>query len=81
MLGSTALRSSPLCDVHYKFEMGVGKPLTYAEKAEALRIGRFGNTTTHMQWGDFCRDVKSARGDVYPSDWHPEIIEGALYKR
>jgi hypothetical protein len=78
---STALRSSPLCHVHNKFEMGVGKPLTSAEKAEALRIGRFGNTTTHMQWGDFCRDVKAARGDVYPSDWHPEIIEGALYKR
>jgi hypothetical protein len=78
---STVFRSSPLRKMSYGFEDGVGAPLAEAEKAEALRIGRYGEVTTPMQWGDFCRAVKTARGGVYPSDWHHEIITGKLYRR
>jgi hypothetical protein len=57
-----------------------GYPLTAEERAEALRVGRYGANTTPMDWADFTRAVKAARGGVYPSNWFPEIIQGLLYR-
>ena len=56
-------------------------PLTDEEKAEALRIGQWGDRTSPFEWGAFVRAVKAARGGegCYPCDWHPAIIQGGLF--
>lgn len=74
--------NSGVCyDEERGFHMCQGYPLTPEEKVEALRVGRFGEKTTPMEWADFTRSVKAARGGAYSSDWRPEILERALYKR
>lgn len=54
--------------------------LTSEEKAELLRIGRWGDRTTPMEWGDLCRAVKAARGGLYPADWPEAVVHGHLFK-
>jgi hypothetical protein len=57
-------------------------PLTNEEKAEALRVGQWGDRTSPFEWGEFVRSVKAARGGegCYPRDWHPAIIQGGLFR-
>ena len=55
------------------------KPLTEAEKAELVRIGRYGEHAGPMAWGDVCRRLKVENGGDYPSDWYEAVILGGLF--
>ena len=56
-------------------------PMTEEEKAEALRIGQWGDRTSAFEWGEFVRSIKTARGGdgCYPSDWYEQMIVGRLF--
>lgn len=54
-------------------------PLTECEKAELLRVGQWGANTSPLEWGDVVRQIKNARNNVYPRDWHPAIVNGDLF--
>jgi len=53
--------------------------LTTEEKRELLRVGRFGELTTRMDWGDLCRQIKAKRGGLYLDDWGAAVIAGLLF--
>ena len=54
--------------------------LTEEEKAELLRVGRWGDKTTGMEWGDLTRKIKAAHGNKYPLDWPEAVIFGHLFQ-
>lgn len=54
--------------------------LTEEEKAELLRVGRWGDKTTGMEWGDLTRKIKAAHGGKYPFDWPEAVIFGHLFQ-
>ena len=57
------------------------EPLIDEEKAEALRLGQWGDVAKDPTgWSKFCYLVKTRRGDEYPPDWHEQIIRGKLFK-
>jgi hypothetical protein len=54
--------------------------LTEEEKAELVRVGRWGDKTTGMEWGDLTRKIKAAHGNKYPQDWPEAVIFGHLFQ-
>ena len=55
------------------------KQLSEAEKAELVRIGRYGEHAGAMAWGDVCRRLKAENGGDYPLGWHQAVILGGLF--
>ena len=61
-------------------------PLTEAEKAELLSVGRYGMRKGGLAWGDLVRKINSARcvgrdDDRWPLDWPDEVVRGDLFMR
>lgn len=53
--------------------------LTTFEKAELLRVGRWGERTSRMEWGDLSRTIKASHGGKYPADWPEAVVFGFLF--
>ena len=53
--------------------------LTEQEKEALVTVGKWGSKTTVENWTRVVDKILSVRDGKYPSDWHEQVILGALF--
>lgn len=61
------------------YQRPLQKQLSEADKADLVRIGRYGEHAGAMAWGGVCRRLKAENGGDYPLGWHQAVIMGDLF--